>query len=150
ADPRFDQQPLLEDPLDLLVPLGHRLAGQPSVALIDTADEAWIADRPGRPYHRLLLTTCAAAGFTPAVAHNATEWDTGAALVAAGLGIGLVPRLTRLPGSYPVARVPLSGDPAPSRHFVTAVRSGSRHHPVIADALTALEELAHGGVPAAQ
>jgi hypothetical protein len=43
-------------------------------------------DRPGRPYHQLLQTACAAAGFSPAVAHIASEWDTGAALVAAGLG----------------------------------------------------------------
>lgn len=143
ADPRFDQQPLLEDPLDLLVPQGHHLADQPSVALIDTVDERWITDRPGRAYHRLLVATCAAAGFTPAIAHYAIEWETGAALVAAGLGICLVPRLARLPGSYPVVRVPLSGDPAPSRHILTAVRSGSRRHPLIADALAALEEMAH-------
>lgn len=142
ADPRFEQRPLLEDPLDLLVPQGHRLASRPAVTLKDTVEEPWVTDRPGRPYHQLLLTTCAAAGFIPTVAHHASEWDTGAALVAARLGICLVPRLARLPESYPVVRVPLWGDPAPSRHILTAVRSGSSHHPTIAAALSVLEDLA--------
>lgn len=141
-DPRFDQAPLLEDPLDLLVPEGHRLIGQSSVALQETVREPWISDRPGRPYHQLLVTACAAAGFTPAIAHQARDWDTGAALVAAGLGISLVPRLARLPRSYPIVRIPLQGDPAPARHILTGVRRGSRQSPTIAAALEALEEIA--------
>lgn len=141
-DPRFDQQHLLDDPLDLLVPENHRLAREPSVRLSDTVDEPWITDRPGRPYHQLMQTACAAAGFTPAIAHHASEWDTGAALVAAGLGICLVPRLAQLPSNYPITRVPLRGDPIPFRHILTAVRHGSRGHPVIATALVALDEIA--------
>ncbi len=141
-DPRFDQRPLLDDPLDLLVPESHWLAKQPSALLSETIDEEWITDRPGRSYHQLLQTACAAAGFTPSVAHFSTEWDTGAALVAAGLGICLAPRLARLPSSHPIVRVPLRGDPIPSRHILTAVRRGSREHPTIATALDALEEIA--------
>jgi DNA-binding transcriptional LysR family regulator len=143
-DPRFDQRPLLDDPLDLVVPKGHRFAQQSSVLLSETVDEAWIADRPGRPFHQLLQTACAAAGFTPAVAHRASEWDTGAALVAAGLGVSLVPRLARLPSSYPIVRVPLRGSPAPFRHIVTSVRRGSHRHPTIAAALEELQDLARG------
>jgi len=139
SDPRFEQRHLLEDPLDLLVAQTHRLAQQPSVLLGDLIGEAWIMDRPGRPYHQLLQTACAAAGFTPAVAHVATEWDTGAALVAGGLGIAMIPRLAHLPTGYPVVRVPLRGDPTPSRHLLTGIRRGSSRQPVIASALAALD-----------
>ena len=125
------------------MPESHRLAHEPYVPLADLADEAWIMDRPGRPYHQLLQTACAAAGFTPAVAHHAAEWDTGAALVAAGLGIALIPRLAHLPAGYPVVRVPLSGEPAPSRQILTGIRRGSRDHPHVASALRTLEEVAH-------
>ena len=141
-DPRFDQQPLLDDPLDLLLPEDHPLAQRSSVRLEEASDELWIGDRPGRPHYQLVLTACAAAGFTPAIVHHVTEWDTGAALVGAGFGVALVPRLARLPSGYPVARVPLRGDPSPARHILTAVRRGSREQPLIAEALRALEEVA--------
>ena len=142
TDPRFEQSYLLEDPLDLLVPQGHRLARESSVRLGDLVGESWIMDRPGSPYHQLLQTACAAAGFSPAPAHIATEWDTGAALVAAGLGIALIPRLAHPPTGYPIVRVPLRGDPTPSRHILTGIRRGSGQQPLIAQALATLEESA--------
>lgn len=142
TDPRFDQEALLDDPLDLLVPADHTLAGRPSVLLRDAADEAWILDRPGRPHHQLVQTACATAGFSPSIAHISAEWDTGAALVDAGLGVALVPRLARLPAGYRIVRVPLRGEPTPSRRILTGLRRGSRQQPVIATALTALEEVA--------
>jgi DNA-binding transcriptional LysR family regulator len=142
VDPRFDQEPLLDDPLDLLVPADHALAGRTSVLLREAADEPWIMDRPGRPHHGLVLTACAAAGFTPAIAHEATEWETGAALVGAGLGVALIPRLARLPAGFRIVRVPLRGDPTPARRILTGVRRGSRRQPAIATALQALEGIA--------
>ena len=142
-DPRFELNQLLVDPLDLLLPENHRLAREPAVQLADLADEAWIMDRPGRPYHQLLQSACAAAGFTPSVAHHAAEWDTGAAMVAAGLGIALIPRLAHPPAGYALVRVALSGEPTPSRRIVTGIRRGSREHPTVATALRTLEEVAH-------
>lgn len=142
SDPRFDQQPLLDDPLDLLVPADHALAERESILLSDAADESWILDRPGRPHRQLVLTACAAAGFSPSEAHQSAEWDTGAAIVAAGLGVALVPRLARLPEDYRLARVPLRGDPTPARHVLTSVRQGSHRQPLIADAIEALQGIA--------
>lgn len=140
TDPRFEQHHLCEDPLDILVPSAHPLATRATVSLHELSEEPWIMDRPGRAYHQLLLTTCASAGFTPVVAHHASEWDTGAALVAAGLGIALIPRLAHLPTGYPVTRIPLSGDPSPVRHVLTGIRRGSAEHPLVEAALTALAE----------
>lgn len=142
ADPRFEIAHLVDDPLDLLVPHGHRLAGRQEVLLTEVVDEPWVMDRPGSPYHQLLETACASAGFTPVVAHHATEWDTGAALVGAGLGVALVPRLAHMPMGYQVVRVPLTGDPVPARHILTGIRRGSARYPTVAAALTALAEVA--------
>ncbi|MDN5718257.1 MAG: LysR substrate-binding domain-containing protein, partial [Janibacter sp.] len=75
-------------------------------------------------------------------AHQSREWETGAALVSAGLGVALIPRLARLPEGYDVARVPLRGDPVPSRKILTGVRSGSAGQPIIAAALEILHEVA--------
>jgi DNA-binding transcriptional LysR family regulator len=141
-DLRFEQHPLMEDELDLLVPAGHRLAPRPSVSLAEAAAEPWIMDRPGRPYHQLVTGACAAAGFTPRQAHEVTEWDTGAALVAAGLGVALVPRLVRLPADEVLVRVPVRGDAGPTRYIRTSIRRGTAGQPEIAFALGELERLA--------
>lgn len=142
SDPGFEQSSLLDDPLDLLVSADHPLAVRPSVLLSEAADEPWILDRPGRPLHHLVQAACAAAGFSPSVAHEAADWDTGAALVDAGLGVCLIPRLARMPEGYRTTRVPLRGDPAPARHLLTGIRRGSGRQPVIASALAALQEIA--------
>ncbi|WP_089302019.1 LysR family transcriptional regulator [Haloechinothrix alba] len=147
SDTRFDQQPLLDDPLDLVVPSEHRLTTRPTVTLADAADEPWILGRPGSTYHHLVLTACTAAGFTPNIAHYADEWDTGTALVAHHFGIILVPRLARLHDDWPVARIPLHGEPAPARRILAATRLGSREHPVIATALTSITTTATALLP---
>lgn len=147
SDGRFDQRPLLDDPLDLVVPSDHPLTSRRRVTLADAADEAWILGRPGTTYHHLVRTACMAAGFTPNIAHYADEWDTGTALVAHHFGIILVPRLARLADEWPVARIPLSGEPAPARRILTATRLGSRDHPVITTALETITTTANDLVP---
>ncbi|MDA3643966.1 LysR substrate-binding domain-containing protein [Saccharopolyspora indica] len=142
ADERFDQQPLLDDPLDLVVPARHRLTELRAVTLADAADEPWIVALPGGAYHDLVRTACMAAGFTPNIAHYANEWDTGAALVAHGFGIILVPRLARLHDDWPVVRLPLHGEPVPARRITAATRLGRRDHPAVAASLDAISATA--------
>ncbi|MFC7344391.1 LysR family transcriptional regulator [Saccharopolyspora griseoalba] len=147
ADERFAQRPLLDDPLDLVVPADHPLTGRNRVTLADAADEPWILGRPGSTYHHLVRTACLTAGFTPNIAHYADEWDTGTALVAHGFGIILVPRLARLHEDWPVVRIPLHGEPAPARRVLAATRRGAEEHPVTAAALEAINRAAEALVP---
>ncbi|TQJ05110.1 LysR family transcriptional regulator [Amycolatopsis cihanbeyliensis] len=146
ADERFAQQPLLDDPLDLVVADQHHLTHQPLVTLADAANEPWILGRPGSTYHHLVLNACMAAGFTPNIAHYADEWDTGTALVAHGFGIILVPRLARL-HEWPVVRIPLRGEPAPARRILAATRRGRHDHPVVATALSTITATATALLP---
>ncbi|MDA8371215.1 MAG: LysR family transcriptional regulator [Nocardiopsaceae bacterium] len=141
GDERFDQQPLLDDPLDLVVPGEHRLTRSPKVTLADAAEEPWILGNAGSTYYQLVLTACMTAGFTPNIAHYADEWDTGTALVAHGFGIILVPRLARI-NDWAVVRIPLHGEPAPARRIVAATRMGRRDHPVVASALSMISTTA--------
>ncbi|MFJ9180148.1 LysR family transcriptional regulator [Streptomyces sp. NPDC102360] len=141
GDARFTQLPLLEEPLDVLVPPGHPFAARTDgIGLAEAAEETWI--RAGDPLdqEQLLTVAGAAAGFTPRTAHAAVDWHAVAALVAHGLGIALVPRLA--PVSPELVRVPLRGAPAPVRRFVACVRRGSEDHPVIARGLAALRRAA--------
>ncbi|MFB4318428.1 LysR family transcriptional regulator [Actinomadura sp. 21ATH] len=137
-DPRFEQRPLLDEPQDLLVPPGHPLAERARPVLADAAREPWIGSPDRGDQHHLMLTACAAAGFTPRIVHHANEWFAVAALVAAGFGVGLVPRLAPLPPEHRAVRVPLRGEPVPSRRIITCVRRGSDRQPAIAHGLDAL------------
>ncbi|WP_016701308.1 LysR substrate-binding domain-containing protein [Actinoalloteichus spitiensis] len=138
SDPRFDQRPLFDDALDLLIPQDHPLAGAGEVRLVDVAHEQWIVSKPGSTYHQLVLAACATAGFSPRIAHRSDEWETATALVAQGFGVCLVPQLAGLPSTHPVSRLRLTGDPAPARRVLTATRLGSRDRPVISSVLDAI------------
>ncbi|MHC5257667.1 LysR family transcriptional regulator [Streptomyces sp. UC4497] len=147
SDTRFDQQPLLTDPLDLVVPTDHPFTKRTQVTLSDAAAESWIVGHPESSYHYLLLAACMAAGFTPHIAHYADQWDTGTALVAQHLGIYLVPRLARIDRDWPVARIRLHGEPAPARRILTATRRGARERPTTAHALNELVAIAADCLP---
>lgn len=138
ADPRFEQQPLLTDVFDLVVPTGHPLADRSRVALAEAADEDWIVPSPDCTCRTHIMAACSAAGFTPTIAHRAMEWDSIAGLIGYGLGVSLVPRLARLAPHLPVVRVPLRGDPTPGRRLLTCVRSGAQEHPAVAAGLAEL------------
>lgn len=138
-DPRFEQEPLLDVPQDLLVPAGHPLAGRPDVTLDRAAHEPWILPAPGScDQYELALGACTQAGFRPTVVHETIEWAATAALVGHGLGIALVPRLVRLPEGLDAVRVPLADPSVPRRRLLTCIRRGSSGQRAIALGLSAL------------
>lgn len=140
GDARFDQQPLLDDPYDLVVPDDHPLAGRERVDLAEAAHEDWIAPVPESPCRPHVMAACGAAGFTPDVIHHAMDWNVTAHLVAHRLGVALMPRLARLAEHLPLTRVRCAGDP--HRKLLTCTRRGGRERPAVAAALAELRELA--------
>lgn len=143
-DARVEQRLLLEEPMDLLVPLEHEFAGRGSVELVEAAGEVWIQAGDPRDQHQLLLSAASSAGFVPRLEHSAVDWYAVASLVAHGHGVCLMPRIAPLPSELDLAvrRVPLSGSPAPARRLVAYVRRGSSGQTVISRGLAALEEAA--------
>ncbi|MGQ7297494.1 LysR substrate-binding domain-containing protein [Quadrisphaera sp. KR29] len=103
---------LRREPLVVALPEGHALAGQPSVALAELAGEVLVAHPSGRrsTLQPLVLGACRAAGFEPEVL-EVGETGTLVALVAAGLGFGLVPEAVRALRLDGVVYRPLAGDP---------------------------------------
>jgi DNA-binding transcriptional LysR family regulator len=140
SDARFDQQPLLDDPFDLVVPADHPLAGRERVDLSDAAHEDWIApvaDSPCRPH---VMSACGEAGFSPGIVHHALDWNVTAHLVANRLGVALIPRLAQLTPHLPITRVRCTGNP--HRKLLTCTRRGGRERPAVAAALAELRESA--------
>jgi DNA-binding transcriptional LysR family regulator len=146
GDPRFARRPLLDDPLDAVLPAGHPLAARSAVALDALAGETWVGPSPATSCLEVTLAGCAAAGFTPQLVHRTNDFTTLMTFVAAGLGVALVPRLAQ--GRIPpgVAVVALRGV-APARRVFAATRRGSEARPTIAAVLDALAEAALVAAP---
>lgn len=85
--------PLLDDPTFVALPAGHPAAGSADLDLADLADEPWIAGCPRCRGH--LLADAAGRGFVPTVEHATDHYMAVLALVAAGLGVALLPGLVR-------------------------------------------------------
>ncbi|MGS2804702.1 LysR family transcriptional regulator [Nocardia sp. MW-W600-9] len=83
--------PLGRQRIDLHVARTHPLAGRARVDLAELADAAFIANPPSYQLRNLLDSWCAAAGFTPRVLFEITEFETLRELVALGLGVALLP-----------------------------------------------------------
>lgn len=89
--------PLAHEPLDVALPAGHRLAGQPTVSADDVAGEPWVTSHAGYSPADVLAAVAAVASRELTVVHRINDYSTVAALVAAGSVIGLLPRYTARP-----------------------------------------------------
>lgn len=113
---------LLEDPMELVLPVAHRLSGRETLRLADLSGEPWVQTSGDSPCARHVVRCCREAGFEPEVAFESDDYGTVQGLVAAGVGVALVPRLAlgRGPGAPPAhpGIVVRSLTPAPPRRRV--------------------------------
>jgi DNA-binding transcriptional LysR family regulator len=86
-----DLHHLLDEPILLALPRDHRLAGRRRLRLAELADERWIAGSTDP--EKTLISTGLHIGFRPHICYVAKEWTAKLGLVAAGLGITMVPAL---------------------------------------------------------
>jgi DNA-binding transcriptional LysR family regulator len=84
---------LLEDPMQVALPADHPLAGKRALALADLRDEQWVQTSESSPCARHVVRLCLAAGFEPKVTFESDDYETVQGLVAAGVGVALIPRL---------------------------------------------------------
>lgn len=84
------------EPLVLVVPVDHRLAVEPVVAMSDLRSEPFVAyASPDSAVNDAVLRSCRQAGFVPHREHQAAGTAVLLALVAAGLGVAVVPASVR-------------------------------------------------------
>jgi DNA-binding transcriptional LysR family regulator len=101
---------LLDDPMRLVLPVGHPLAGCEQPELADLADEGWITGlHGGAPCTELLNRACSLAGFSPRVVLRSDDYEVIRGFVAAGVGVALVPQLGLVRSSEAVAVRTLAG-----------------------------------------
>lgn len=129
---------LLTEDVLLLLPSGHRLA-RPGTALADLGREVWISTAEGTGGAESLRRACGAAGFVPRIDHRTNDYDVVRRLVAAGLGIALVPALGHEPSPGVTAVLPR--DPAVRRRVI-AVHRRVGANPAVGEALDACRHAA--------
>jgi DNA-binding transcriptional LysR family regulator len=128
--------PILDDPADVAMPVGHRLADRAEVDLGDFADDEWITWGEGEFCHEWLMFTLRSRGVEPHIGHRAGETHTQLGLVAAGLGVCIAPLLGRHPMPEGVVTVPLRQ--AVRRHVYVIWRADADRRPSIRAAVRAL------------
>ncbi|MFB9904829.1 LysR family transcriptional regulator [Allokutzneria oryzae] len=125
-----------QDEADVLLPQGHPLAERDVLVPEDLARQRWICQQPGAICHDWLVRTLRDAQVEPDVAHQVTEYQTQKALIAAGLGVGLLPRLGR--GDLPDGIVVRPLRPTPTRRLFAVWRAQASRRPAITVLVQAL------------
>jgi DNA-binding transcriptional LysR family regulator len=132
---------LLEDPLYLALPRDHALAGREKLRLHDLGEEAWVQTSRASPCARHVIRCCHAAGFEPNVSFESDDYQTVQGLVAAGVGVALIPELALSVVREDVTIRALSPAP-PVRQVVAAVPASARLVPAAPAMLGVLEQAA--------
>jgi DNA-binding transcriptional LysR family regulator len=132
---------LVDDPYDVLLPADHRLSERQAVRLSDLAEEPWVASPSGCGCRRITDRACQEAGFEPRVAFESDETFAVQALVAAGVGVTIFPRLALTTVHPGVAIRPLAGDPIVRRIWATRL-SGAYRSPATEAMVQILQDVA--------
>jgi len=142
---------LLEDPMHVALPADHPLAAKPALALSDMSNQDWVQTSAASPCARHVVRSCLAAGFEPNVTFESDDYETVQGLVAAGVGVALIPRLA-LTRVHPGIVVRELAPRSPARKVVAATMSGPGVAPAAKTMIRVLSDVAAryaGAMPAA-
>lgn len=137
--PRVDAIFLLREPLEVLLPPHHCLAGRERVALKDLGNEPWIGVEGGLMVDDVLRSLAAISGVQPRIVQRVNDFRVVEELVLAGVGIALLPRFTLT--ARDLTRKPLSGVRA-ARRIEAVVRAGALTRPAVSAVIRILQEVA--------
>lgn len=129
----LDYTPLLHEEMYAVVPAGHRLAARERIEFGELSDEWWLHGTGDCAVH--IDHCCALAGFRPKIGCRSSDYTFVQTLVAAGVGVGLVPAVAISRHLEGIAVVPIT-DP-PIRH-VGVVHRRERWQPPLAAELVDL------------
>ncbi|SDX18536.1 LysR family transcriptional regulator [Paenibacillus sp. CF384] len=91
--PHVTGQIVLTEELFAILPPNHPLAGEESIELAQLKDELFVLFSDGYSLRPIVWEACLAAGFTPQIGFEGEETDTIRGLVAAGMGVSLLPEM---------------------------------------------------------
>jgi len=112
GETEFSHDRVASDPMVAVLPDTHPAAAESRVPLEALAEEPWVLFPPNlrSRYLELVVEACAARGFTPRVAQEASQMNTLAALVGAGFGVTLLPTVVANRPRAGIVVRPLAGE----------------------------------------
>jgi DNA-binding transcriptional LysR family regulator len=132
---------LFEDPMYLALPGEHRLAAKDKLRVADLKLEPWVQTSQASPCARHVVRCCHAAGFEPQVSFESDDYQTVQGLVAAAVGVALIPELALSVVRDDIVIRALSPSP-PVRQVIAAAPAGARLVPAAPAMLSVLTETA--------
>jgi DNA-binding transcriptional LysR family regulator len=136
---QLDRTTVHRDEAEVIVHEDHRLARRRTVTPHDLVDEHWIATPDGTICRQWLGRMYTGTGRLPVIEHTSMEFDSHLALVSAGLGIALVPRLGRSPLPANIRAVGVV-DPVPERQVLAVWRRSQGRSPAIRELVRMLSD----------
>jgi len=126
VDEGLERRHLLDEAHQLLVHPDHRLARKQTVTMGDLRDEDWLFPTlgPDSPTQKLFTAACAAEGYEPRIVFRVNDCEMLQGLIAAGVGIGFLPRLAVHPLHPGVVIKPVAE--APTRRILAVALPGMR------------------------
>jgi molybdate transport repressor ModE-like protein len=134
---------LLDDPLHLALPADHPMASRRRLRFEDLAAEPWIRGCQICACTRQLENACASAGFSPRVAYESDDFQVVQGLVAAGVGVALIPSLA-LVSERPDVVIRSIGSKPPVRQIIAATMANGYRSAAVTEMLSILQDIAAG------
>ena len=141
ADDDVELIHLLDDPLYLALPADHPLAAKPRVRMTDVESEPWIQGTTVCACRRHLQTACANAGFEPRIVYESDDFQVVQGLVAAGVGVALIPGLALVSERSDVA-IRSVGPKPPMRKILAAALANGYRSPAVTEMLEIMKAIA--------
>jgi molybdate transport repressor ModE-like protein len=137
----LDSTFLLDDPMFAALPLDHPLASKARVRLKDLKAEAWIGTTDSCSCGTLVRDHCIRNGFEPRITFESDDYLAIQGLVAAGVGVALIPTLALTTVREDIVIRDL-GSEAPIRQIAAATLPGAQRSPAARAMLEVLAEVA--------
>jgi DNA-binding transcriptional LysR family regulator len=137
----LDSTFLLDDPMFAALPLDHALANKSRVRLKDLKDESWIGTTDACSCGTLVRNHCIRMGFEPRITFESDDYLAVQGLVAAGVGVALIPTLALTTVRDDIVIRDL-GNEAPVRQIAAATLPGAQRSPAARAMLDVLAEVA--------
>ncbi len=125
-DRDLELRPLLTEEMHVALPADHRLADSDGIRLEELAEEPWLCGTTNGSCRELTVRSAQRVGFEPDVTFESNDYHVLQSLVAAGMGVTLLPDLALVAPNPGVRVIEVLPEPPVRRVWAATLTAGSR------------------------